>query len=464
MKCKLIALSLSLTCGGSAIFAHEIDFAYPAFSFDLFSRVQARIQAEDPSANVVLSPLSVWNALGMLKQGASDSTLDGICQTLGLSGEASAVMLNYDHDMLDLLTTPLDWYHYYDPKTLPVLEIANSCWVDDEISLLESYCDSIIFGYNAECFTDDLQQQSAMERVDEWVNLHTHGMIPSLNLEPETALHLLLVNTLFFQAGWSIPFRKDNTELQSFYPMNGEEEYVPMMSLSTLLDYYESDKFQVVRLYLFDLEKYSMTFYLPKAQDEILCLTKEDEELSINTFRSSGSSKAYVNLKLPRFEIGMERILNEELSQMGMSEAFSPSANFQAMSSEDPLSVSLIKQLARLEVAEYGVKASAATIVGSQNEGDPEPGPEPEWIDITFNRPFYFTLEDSQLHETFFIGQVNSLKENAGQDVSITIPSQQGEDMDESAYYDLMGMPHNAAQPGLNVLRKGGKSRLIMCR
>lgn len=467
MKFKLISLSLSLACGGSAISAHEIDLAYSAFSFDLFNRVQARVQAADPSANVVLSPLSAWYALGMLKQGASDTTLDGICQTLGLSEETSAVMLNYDHNMLDQLTTPLDWYQFYDPETLPVIEIANSCWVDDDISLRVNYCDSIIFGYNAECFTDDLQQQAAMDRVDEWVNLHTHGMIPSLNLDPESVFHLLLVNTLFFKAGWSFPFSEEGTELQPFYSNSGAEESVPMMSLSELLDYYESDKFQVVRLFFFPWEyrreKYSMTFYLPKVQDGNLCLTKEDEDLSFNTFKSSGSPMAHVKLKLPRFEIGMEEILNEELSQMGMNEAFSSSANFQAMS-EDPLSVTLVKQLTRLEVAEYGVKASAATVVEGETSVGPGQDPEPEWIDLIFNRPFYFTLEDSQLHKTLFIGQVNSLKENAGQDVSITIPSQQGEDMDESAYYDLMGMPHTAVQPGLNVLRKGGESRLIMCR
>lgn len=399
MKTRTALTFAMLASATSLTYAGVYDDAYDAFASELFSRVEEQTLQEAPQANVVISPLSAWMALGMLQQGAAGSTLESIRQTLHLDEQCADPGKN-DAEWIQALSQPCRWYQGEDSTAMPKLELANSLWADDQIMLHEAYRQQLIEQYQAETFVRDLQLQATMDEIDGWVNDKTHGAIPSLNLEPGDQ-RLILVNTLFFKGGWEMPFWEENTQDKPFYNANGTAVKVPMMRDQANYKYAENNTFQAVRLNLGIDQRFSMTLLMPYAG--------LDYKLQLKDLMSMQNvSYEPVKLQMPRFSVDADIDFSEVLSSMGMAEAFTPYANFSPMTSNDVL-VSKVKQLTHIGVDEKGVEAAAATVVELAETCDPDL-PQPEWHEFTLDHPFYFSIEDNVNQKILFVGHMQNLE------------------------------------------------------
>jgi len=419
--------------------------AYKQFSFDLFQRVDKQHAGQ----NVVISPLSAWYALGMLQQGAANTTLSGINQALYLPGDYADLGI-YNQQLNKQLMTPIGWNDmrdewFKDEKT--VFELANSYWADDEITCLESYQDALKTYYSAEYNQIDLQKQSDLELVDQWVNEKTHGNIPSLNLIPNKYMRMLLINALYFKASWGAPI---NSLIYKFPFTNasGEKKIVNSLLGEGYFNYAEVDGFQAIRLGLGNEDdRFSMTLFLGNQPDDIL--TGDAYLAAMNAMKSES-----IRLKMPCFETDFEVNLNETLMDMGMEEAFTFDADFSRMSTRSLL-VSLIKQLTHIGVDEKGVEASAVTVGMEESVG----GKEPEYKNIAIDRPFFFTIEDNLCGKVMFIGQIQYInEENVIEDAD-----QMDETVSSSpkAYYDMMGRRLHTPSHGWNIVNENGRKRVV---
>ena len=106
-------------------------------------------------------------------------------------------------------------------------------------------------------------------------------------------------------------------------------------------------------------------------------------------------------LQMPRFEISTEQDLKSPLMAMGVRAAFSSQeADFSKMmkNPSTPLSISLIKQNAKIEVDEKGTSAAAVTIStitsGMRSQ------------EFIINRPFLFVITEKDTNLIYFIGKV----------------------------------------------------------
>ena len=122
-----------------------------------------------------------------------------------------------------------------------------------------------------------------------------------------------------------------------------------------------------------------------------------------------GLSPIKVHLTMPKFEIEYERVLNDDLQNMGLTTIFDPNnANFSSMS-DVPLVVSMVKQKAYVKVDEVGTEAAAVSVVTVLAMSA---APRPEKI-IEFNadRPFIIVIRDMHTNRILFVGHVCSPKE-----------------------------------------------------
>ena len=75
--------------------------------------------------------------------------------------------------------------------------------------------------------------EEASRRINNWVEQQTRGKIRDLvssgSLSPET--RLVLVNAVYFRAGWLHPFDPNRTDFHNFTLPDGESVEVDMMEL-----------------------------------------------------------------------------------------------------------------------------------------------------------------------------------------------------------------------------------------
>jgi serpin B len=120
------------------------------------------------------------------------------------------------------------------------------------------------------------------------------------------------------------------------------------------------------------------------------------EKLNINTHE--------VVLSIPKFKFGYKRLLNNDLIDLGMGNAFSDWADFSKIS-DQPLQISKVIHQSFIETGEEGTEAAAATIVEMVNTSA-GPGSEPEVLKIDINRPFLFFIHENSTGTIMFMGKV----------------------------------------------------------
>lgn len=115
---------------------------------------------------------------------------------------------------------------------------------------------------------------------------------------------------------------------------------------------------------------------------------------------------AQVDLKLPKFELAYDTSLVEMLQKMGIHDAFSGEADFSELT-PDPLYFNVFKQQSVLRVDEQGTEAASVTWAGLDTSL-PEGGEEPV-VAVTFDRPFYFFIQEKSTGLMLFMGKVEEL-------------------------------------------------------
>jgi serine protease inhibitor len=172
-----------LNAGGEAV---------TAFALSLLRSEQAG------KSGVLLSPVSILSALGMVANGAGGDTLKQMETAAGMS-------LNQLNDFL---------YTYR--MSLPAADktcraaLANSAWARDDFHLEDDFLRTCVNYYGAEVYRSAFDS-SLVTDLNRWVSQHTDGMIDQLLEQEPTALTMLyLVNAACFDARWETPYDKED--------------------------------------------------------------------------------------------------------------------------------------------------------------------------------------------------------------------------------------------------------------
>jgi serpin B len=101
-------------------------------------------------------------------------------------------------------------------------------------------------------------------------------------------------------------------------------------------------------------------------------------------------------LVMPKFSLSYERMLNDDLSALGMGVAFTDAANFSGMSPVG-LQLEFVKQKTFVDVNEAGTEAGASTVTGAVVVSLTE---------FRVDRPFIFVIRERKTGTILFMGKV----------------------------------------------------------
>jgi serpin B len=201
-------------------------------------------------------------------------------------------------------------------------------------------------------------------------------------------------------APWQTPFDPSLTTSAPFHVAPGSTTNVPMMSTSQPLDVPVSATA--------DLDAAE----LPYKGDDMSAVVLMPPIGRLGRFESqltpAGLSATVLalqqeraDIKLPRFRLATSLRLNQVLSDMGMGQAFTPEADFSALSPRS-LDLSFVVHDAQMNVSEKGTEASAATGGGLTPTAMPAPPP----VTIVFDHPFLFLVRDNATGAVIFEAQL----------------------------------------------------------
>lgn len=104
-------------------------------------------------------------------------------------------------------------------------------------------------------------------------------------------------------------------------------------------------------------------------------------------------------IALPKLKFNWEKDLSEILSQMGLSYAFEPSADFSGMFEDKAGWISQIKHKSFVQIDEHGTEAAAATTVWKADCIEPQ---------VVCDHPFLFVIQDRSSGIILFIGKIGN--------------------------------------------------------
>jgi len=146
---------------------------------------------------------------------------------------------------------------------------------------------------------------------------------------------------------------------------------------------------------------FSMVILLPAPGHSVSALA---DGLTTETWNRwlADTSKAIVDIALPRFKFDYERILNDDLKELGMVKAFGP-ADFSNINPDAGLYISMVKHNSFVEVNEEGTEAAAVTVVEIVETS------MPPVIPFVVDRPFLFAIRETTTNTILFMGKVSTL-------------------------------------------------------
>lgn len=358
---------------------------------NLLSSINTSFLALEPkNQNLIYSPLSIRYGLSLLNTGAAGTTKTEIEEVLG--------------------NEPLPKYE----NVTDTLSLANAIFIRNTFAeyVLPSYTSAVQNNYNAEVLYDDF---SSTTNMDDWVSQKTFGLINQIGLQVGQGTQMVLANALAIQMDWQHKFDADDTQGQSFYKQDGEEVEATTMTELTHADdikYYTDDSITMLSM---PLEQTStgvnldFVAVMPESglDSYIDNLNMDSIEEAITNSIPASTPEDGVRIYIPKFKYDYELKLKDDLYNLGITQAFTDSAEFPAISSEYPLKVSDAIHKANIDFSEDGIKAAAITVFGLQEAtaiDEDRHIPEPIIIDI--DHPFLFLIRDRADGTIWFIGTV----------------------------------------------------------
>ena len=358
------------------------------FGFNLFAQINNELSQE----NIVISPSSIAIALAMTGNGTEGKTREELTTALKLQElDYRAINRSYQK-LIETLKTA-------DPDVK--LAIANSLWVNREITLKDRFVDRAKEFYQARVSSLDFANFKTKSTIDSWVAKNTANKITEVVDSVSSQDALYLINAIYFKGIWTNKFDANATIEKPFYT-NGNSQPQPMMSQTGDYRYYQSNGFQAVRLPYGEKEELGMYIFLPS---EASSLAEFNQQLNIDNWQEwIGQMRSQKgNITIPRFELEYETDLVKSLSQLGINQIFNSSqADFSAMT-DTPVAIDRVKHKTFIEVNEEGTEAAAVTSIGIRiTSAQPQDPP----FAMNVNRPFFFAIRDDITETILFMGNV----------------------------------------------------------
>jgi serpin B len=361
------------------------------FAFDLYSQLRSQ------EGNLFLSPYSISTALAMAYGGARGETAAQMAKAMHFDLAQEKL-----HPAFAALESGLNAVQQ---KGQVKLAVANSLWPHKGHVFLPAYLDLCRINYGVAITPLDFAgaAEPARQTINAWVEDKTNRKIQDL-IKPDTlnaVTRLVLVNAIYFKGNWSGQFDKQLTKAGPFHVFAGKTVETPMMQATKEFRYAESPEAQVLEL-PYAGNDLSMLVLLPRDASNLAALEQSLSPDKLYAWIRSLRSRE-VQLWLPKFKTSSEFSLNQTLTALGMTDAFTGRADFSGMDGTNDLFISALIHKAFVEVNEEGTEAAAATAVVMETKGIHIPE---EPVVFRADHPFLFLIRDNRTGSILFLGRI----------------------------------------------------------
>ncbi len=359
-----------------------------AFAIDLFHELRLT------QGNLFFSPHSVAAALAMTWGGAKGDTAGQLATALHLGPDPTVVHEGFTNWRQALVSIR--------DQGEVELYLANSLWPDLRYPLVERFLDLARRYYGVLITGVDYgDEQAARTQINAWVEDNTNHRITDLVAPGDLSdlTQLVLANAIYFKGNWAHQFDIAVTQDEAFHLLDGQTAVVPLMHQKRQFFYGETHHHQVLTL---PYEGYGlqMLVILPKAVKDLPELEADLSTESLSRW-TQGQHEYEVDVYLPRFTFATDYELNQPLKHLGITDAFSPNADFTGIVREGPFFLDLIVHKAFLAVNEEGAEAAAATAATVTRGGSPG-GP----VVFRADHPFLVLIQEWETGRILFMGRV----------------------------------------------------------
>lgn len=357
-----------------------------SFSWDLF-REFLKVNANE---NMIISPLSVSATCMMLANGATGNTYDEIVDALGLEGYT----LDQVNEFYTALTKGLDGVD----KSVS-MNIANSLWVSSDFDISKDYKNNIVNWFGADVYSVEFAKSKTLQQINTWCSDKTQGLVPKMFDELNPELNMMLISALFYKAAWSVPFSTQK-KTGEFISIDGSSTTCSFMWKEDSAAKGYSDEDVSVCIMPYGNGAYNLVIIMPK-HDFVASALEYGEKDAYNRLKERTSAR--VEIDFPKFECAFDtkNSMTAALKNLGIKSIFSPAdSEFSPMKSGGVLNVDIIQQKSAVAFDENGTTAAAVTAATLRGAA---PGQQ-EYLKLSFNRPFFYVIEESSTNAILFIG------------------------------------------------------------
>jgi serpin B len=362
------------------------------FAFDLYSRLRTQ------QGNLFLSPFSLSSALAMTSAGARGHTLEQMTSVLHLPSqeETHAAMAQLLRQVNNRQSRRIE------------LRTANALWAQKGHPFRDDYLRRMRSSYGAGFHEVDFTRSPEPSRrtINAWVETQTRNRIQQL-LRPgliDSLTRLVLTNAIYFKGDWQKPFPKNDSRKEPFTKPDGRQVSTMLMHREATFAYGEDADLQTLEM-PYSGQELSIVVLLPRKPDGLPELEKKLTAENLTRWLAGLRSRE-VNVTLPKFKMTREFALEQVLAAMGMTDAFTASADFSGMDDgHGQLQLSAVVHKAFIDVTEEGTEAAAATAVCVTVGVAPGLTPPPPPV-FRADHPFLFLIRDRQTGSILFLGRL----------------------------------------------------------
>jgi serpin B len=313
----------------------QVTAAENAFSLALFDRVCP----SKPGSNLLLSPESAAQALGMLYAGAKGPTAAALGRLLRLPTWNPGLVA-----ALARHTTAL--------ARLQQLTVSNHLFEQSGDRPAQRVLDDLRTAYHSGLWAVDFRNEpAATSRINGVVARETHGLIPALFQTPRPVHRTVLTNALYLKARWLYPFSRSVPA--PFHTAGGRAVRVPLMrSAVPAASYRQAGGWQSATL-PYAGGQLAAVAMLPPAHAATCAAPTLDQWTAL----TAGTSNKSTGVQLPRLHLSQTWAnLQTPLAALGLP----LSGDYTGLGPGDS-QISEIVQQDRMDVTPAGTTAAAAT-------------------------------------------------------------------------------------------------------
>ena len=364
------------------------------FALDLFKKVSE----EEEGKSMVISPLSVTFALGMVNNGAAGETLREISKTLGYNEES---------DLNSFCKTMLEQITEIDPSTK--LEIANMSVVDKgQLLIKEDFIQSVQKNYKAYVCYKDFLKEDVQNFINQWCEEKTHGMIKNFfNRKITTSDFMLFLNATYFKGVWTNKFKKSDSKKEKFTLEDGNKISVNMMHQQDKFNYGQIGGVCKMMTLPYGNQAFRMVLLLPEEGNTIDDLKLSlDQELWNRIINNQNGRET--DVKIPSFEMESgNKSIKAALKALGVEKAFIPEeGDFSRMIEYDgSLGIADVLHKARIKVDEEGSEVAAITAIIYGYGAYSSVEQDLSVSEFHADRPFIYAITEVSTGAILFMGQ-----------------------------------------------------------